>query len=197
MDLIARINQHCADSATQILQHGEELATPLALAAEKLVESLLQDGKILLCADAHGQALASYAASRLLTRLQQARPGLAALHLSGDAGLLAALQATDSLDTAFARQIEVLGHQQDALLLLCSDQPSPALLQAIAAAHERGLMVIALVGPEGAALAAQLQEQDVLLEVHCADPARVHELYLLALHCLCDALDCLLLGVEA
>jgi len=96
----------------------------------------------------------------------------------------------------FARQVKVLGQPGDILLAISTSGNSPSVVQAVAAAHTRSMPVIALTGHSGGVLAEQMQDDDVFLCVPAESSARIQEVHLLAIHCLCDAVDSVLLGVE-
>ena len=120
------------------------------------------------------------------------RGGLAALALSADA--LMATAWPD--DQTLARQVRALGHTGDVLVLISLDGQEPALLQAVQAAHEREMTVLALTGGHGGAVGKQLRETDVHICVPHDRTARIQEVHLLTIHCLCDGVDTLLLGSQ-
>jgi D-sedoheptulose 7-phosphate isomerase len=66
------------------------------------------------------------------------------------------------------------------------------VLDSIIAAHELGIRVVALTGNGGGKMAAALRPEDVHLCVPHKKTARIQEVHLLCLHCLCDAIDTLL-----
>ena len=70
------------------------------------------------------------------------------------------------------------------------------MLKAIEAAHERGMHVIALTGKGGGAVNNVLGEMDVHICVPAKRTARIQEVHLLTIHCLCDLIDSALLGDE-
>jgi len=70
------------------------------------------------------------------------------------------------------------------------------LLQAVQAAHEREMTVLALTGGHGGAVGKQLRETDVHVGVPHERGARIREVQHLVLHCLCDGIDTQLLGEQ-
>ena len=58
------------------------------------------------------------------------------------------------------------------------------------------MKVSAFSGGDGGLLMALLEDEDIHLGVPHESTARIQEVYVLILHCLCDAIDCLLLGVN-
>jgi D-sedoheptulose 7-phosphate isomerase len=189
MPLNQRILDQFQSSILTLTDAVELLAEPIGQATQKLTDCLMQEGKILICGNGASNLLANHAATILTHRLEKDRPGLAAIALSGSG---AAMSDADSPD--FARQISALGHPGDVLLAIASFGQSPAVTHAARAAQERGMIVIALVGGEGGALAEILREEDVLICAPAESAARIHETLVLAVHCICDGIDFLLLG---
>ena len=82
------------------------------------------------------------------------------------------------------------------LLAISTSGNSPNVIEAMKIAHEHEMTVIALTGKSGGRMAELLGPEDVHLCVPAERTARIQEVHLLILHCLCDGIDCLLLGVE-
>lgn len=196
MDLIARIGQHFSDSANLKLEMAGALAAPIALAAERMVNSLLAEGKIMACGNGGSAADAQHFAAELLNRFEIERPGLAAVALTTDSSTLTSIANDYSFDQIFSKQVRALGQSQDVLLAISTSGNSENVVQAIIAAHERGIAVVALTGKGGGKMREILTASDVHICVGAQNTARIQEVHLLALHCLCDAVDCVLLGVE-
>ncbi len=196
MDIVERINRHFSESARLKLQAVDALAQPIARAAHCMARSLLADGKIMACGNGGSAADAQHFAAELLNRFERERPGLAALALTTDTSTLTSIANDYHYDLVFAKQVRALGHSQDVLLAISTSGDSPSVLEAVDAAHERQISVVALTGKKGGALLARLGEGDVSICVPADSTARIQEVHLLTLHCLCDAIDCLLLGGE-
>jgi D-sedoheptulose 7-phosphate isomerase len=196
MDIVARINNHFAESAQLKLQAVRTLAAPIAQAAERMVQCLLNDGKIMSCGNGGSAADAQHFAAELLNRFEIERPGLAGIALTTDSSTLTSIANDYDYDQIFSKQVRALGHANDLLLAISTSGNSRNVMEAIEAAHDRGVGVIALTGRGGGAMAGLLDENDVYICVPATSTARIQEVHLLVLHCLCDAIDCLLLGVE-
>jgi hypothetical protein len=84
----------------------------------------------------------------------------------------------------------------DVLLAISTSGNSPNVVEAITAAHEKGMTVVALTGRDGGKMAAMLGPDDVNICVPSSVTARIQEVHLLCLHCLCDAIDVQLFGVQ-
>ena len=196
MDLIARINQHFTDSAQLKLQAMEVLAEPLARASERMVACLAGERKILACGNGGSAADAQHFAAELLNRFEMERPPLAAVALTTDTSTLTSIANDYDYNEVFSKQVRGLGQAGDLLLAISTSGNSANVIEAINAAHERQVGVIALTGRNGGKIAGLLRDNDVHICVPADRTARIQEVHLLCLHCLCDAIDCLLLGVE-
>jgi D-sedoheptulose 7-phosphate isomerase len=196
MDLIGRINQHFSDSAATKMQAVKVLAEPLARASERMVACLMNEGKILSCGNGGSAADAQHFAAELLNRFEKERPPLSAMALSTDTSTLTSIANDYSYNEVFSKQVRALGHPQDLLLAISTSGNSPNVMEAIKAAHDRQMGVIALTGKQGGKMAGMLKATDIHICVPADRTARIQEVHLLCLHCLCDSIDCLLLGAE-
>ena len=196
MDLKSRIQKHFSDSAHLKLQAMELLADPLARAAERMAKCLRNEGKILSCGNGGSAADAQHFAAELLNRFEMERPPLAAMALSTDTSTLTSIANDYSYNEVFSKQVRALGRSGDLLLAISTSGNSPNVIEAMSAAHERKMGVIALTGKKGGKMAAVLGPNDVHICVPADRTARIQEVHLLCLHCMCDAIDCLLSGVE-
>ena len=196
MPLHDRILGHFQNSAQAKLDTADALAPAIELAARHMVHCLTQGGKILACGNGGSAADAQYFASLMTNRFEQERPGLAAIALTTDTSTLTSIANDLAFDQVFARQVKVLGQPGDLLLAISTSGNSPSVLHAVAAAHTRSMSVIALTGRSGGGMAEQMEGDDVFLCVPVESAARIHEIHLLTIHCLCDAVDSVLLGVE-
>jgi D-sedoheptulose 7-phosphate isomerase len=196
MDLLDRINQHFTDSAQLKLRAMEVLARPLADAAERMVECLMKEGKILSCGNGGSAADAQHFSAELLNRFEKERPPLAAMALSTDTSTLTSIANDYRYEDVFSKQIRALGQPDDMLLAISTSGNSPNIMEAIRAAHDRQMTVVALTGKSGGKIAGMLGPDDVHVCVPADRTARIQEVHLLCLHCMCDAIDTLLLGVE-
>lgn len=196
MDLITRISENFSESAHLKLQAMDALAGPIAAAAERMVQCLKQDGKILSCGNGGSAADSQHFAAEMLNRFERERPGLAALALTTDTSTITSIANDYDYEQVFSKQVRALGHAGDLLLAISTSGNSRNVVAAAHAAHESQMGVIALTGRNGGKLAEVLLPTDIHICVPAQSTARIQEVHLLTLHCLCDAIDCLLLGVE-
>lgn len=196
MDLIARINHHFHESAQLKMRAMDTLAAPIATAAERVTQCLLSDGKVLSCGNGGSAGDAQHFSSEMLNRFETERPGLAAVALTADTSTLTSIANDYDFDQIFSKQVRALGQPNDLLLAISTSGNSRNVIQAIHAAHEREMGIIALTGRSGGQVAELLHPNDIHICVPAENTARIQEVHLLVIHCLCDAIDCLLLGVE-
>lgn len=191
-----RIQQQFFDSADLQYQTAEGLARPIADAAQALIGCITAGGKLLVAGVGGGAALSQHFCAAFVGGFERERPGLAALALSGDSTLVTALAARGGLEQLFAKQVHALGQPGDVLLLIDAQGHEGALRASIDAAHARDMSVVVLGGRTAPALRETLGETDVLVAVPHDRAARVIEMQLLVLHCLCDAVDLQLMGEQ-
>jgi D-sedoheptulose 7-phosphate isomerase len=196
MDHVPRIRAHFADSAQLKLRAAETLAPALSRAANLLTECLLADGKILACGNGGSAADAQHFAAEMVGRFERERPELPAISLVTDTSILSAVANDYSFELVFAKQVRALGTKGDVLLAISTSGNSGNIIAAIDAAHEREMRVVALTGKGGGRVGAMLTPADVHLCVPHERTARIQEVHLLMIHCLCDAVDNTLLGDE-
>ena len=196
MDSIKRIAQHFEASAQLKLSTAHVLAPAIADAAQLMVNCLLADGKILVCGNGGSAADAQHFSAELLNRFEMERPGLACVALTTDSSTLTSIANDFSFEQIFSKQVRALGRKGDVLLAISTSGNSPNIIDAIHAAHERNVHVVALTGRDGGKIGQLMTEHDVHICVGSDITARIQEVHLLTLHCLCDAIDCSLLGVE-
>ncbi|MCM8626899.1 phosphoheptose isomerase [Accumulibacter sp.] len=196
MDLSSRITQHFRDSAQTKLDAAELLALPVARAVELMVGCLLNNGKILACGNGGSAADAQHFAAELVGRFEIERHELAAIALTTDTSILSAIANDYGYQAVFAKQVRALGQSGDVLLAISTSGNSPNVVEAIRAAHDNELRVVALTGREGGTIGEMLGEADVHVCVPAQRTARVQETHLLVIHCLCDGIDHLLMGSD-
>ncbi len=196
MDLIARVAKHFEDSAQTKMEAVELMAAPIAAAIETMTNCLLGGCKILACGNGGSAGDAQHFAAELIGRFEAERQELAALALTTDSSIITAVANDYSFDQIFSRQVRGLGHAGDVLLAISTSGNSNNVIEAIKAAHEQEMHVIALTGKGGGHIGEILRDDDIHLCVPAERTARIQETHLLVIHCLCDGIDALLLGVE-
>ena len=191
-----RIEQQFIDSADLKYQAAQVLAKPIAAGIQALLACVTSGGKVLACGNGGSAADAQHFAAEFVGRFERERPELGALALTTDSSILTAVANDYSYLQIFSKQVRALGQPGDVLLAISTSGNSANVMEAIEAAHEREMTIIALTGKGGGKMGAQLRDTDVHICVPHERTARIQEVHLLVLHCLCDGVDNQLLGEQ-
>ncbi|WP_019450471.1 phosphoheptose isomerase [Cupriavidus sp. BIS7] len=191
---IESIEQHFLDSAETKRIAAALMAPHIDAAVERMVAALTSGNKILVCGNGGSAADAQHFAAELIGRFERERPGLAAIALTTDTSILTAIGNDYDFSVVFSKQVEALGQPGDILLALSTSGDSANVVAAVQAAHQRDMGVVALTGKGGGKIATLLDEFDIHLCAPSDRTARIQEVHLLTLHCLCDGIDEALLG---
>ena len=194
MDIELRIRNHFLDSIETKRNALEELIIPIKHAGNRISDSLLNEGKILSCGNGGSAGDAQHFSAELLNRFEIERPGLPAVALTTDSSTLTAIANDYDYDQIFSKQILALGTNKDVLLAISTSGNSSNIIKAVQAAHERNMQVLSLTGNKGGKLAKLLKGDDIEIRVPSDRTARIQEIHLLVIHCLCDIIDAILFG---
>lgn len=189
MDLIERINQNFQDSISTKQLAADMLAEPIARAAHAMTQCFLNGGKILSCGNGGSAGDAQHFSSEMLNRFEMERPGLPAIALTTDSSTITSIANDYSYELIFSKQVTALGQHGDILLAISTSGNSINVNKAVQAAHERGMLVVGLSGKQGGELGVMLSPTDVEIRVPSDSTARIQEVHLLAIHCMCDLID--------
>ena len=194
MSAADNIRRHFEDSIAVKQASLAVLVSPIAAAAGLLAAALRSGSKILSCGNGGSAGDAQHFAAELLNRFEMERPGLAALALSTDTSTLTSIANDYSYEQVFSKQLSALGRSGDVLLAISTSGNSANIVAAVHAAHERDMRVIGLSGRYGGKLASALHDGDIEIRVPAERTARIQEVHLVVIHCLCDAIDQALFG---
>ena len=192
--LMTRVKNNFQESILTTRNCVEDLAPVIAQAAMLMIQALLSDRKILVCGNGGSAADAQHFSAELLNRFERERPGLPAISLTTDTSTITAIGNDYHFDDIFSKQVRALGQAGDVLLGISTSGNSRNVMRAIEAAHERGIVCVALNGREGGEITGLLGGQDVNICVPGPSTARIQEVHGIIIHCLCDLIDYQLLG---
>lgn len=197
MDAETRVREHFAESIATKQAAALQLSQSITNAGQLMSQALLEEGKILSCGNGGSAGDSQHFSSELLNRFEMERPGLPAVALTTDTSTLTSIANDYAFDDIFAKQVRALGRQNDVLLAISTSGNSENVCRAIVAAHERAMKIVALTGRDGGRVAGLLADDDVEIRVPANRTARIQEVHLLVIHCLCDLIDTTLLGTTA
>ena len=189
MNINEQIIAHFEESIATKRAALETIVPAIKEAGDVIAQRLQNGGKVLSCGNGGSAADAQHFSSELLNRFEMERPPLAAIALNTDTSTLTAIANDYSYDDIYAKQVSALGNAKDVLLAISTSGNSLNIIRAIDMAHERGLRVVALTGRDGGDTAAILEDNDIEIRVPSKRTARIQEVHLLVIHCLCDLID--------
>jgi D-sedoheptulose 7-phosphate isomerase len=191
-----RLLNHFSASIDTKIKASEQLPPFIEHAANMMVASLVSGGKILSCGNGGSAGDSQHFSSEMLNRFERERPSLPAIALTTDSSTVTSIANDYSYNEVFSKQIRALGNPGDILLAISTSGGSKNVIEAIKAAHDREMQVVALTGKDGGDMASLLTNNDVEIRVPSDVTARIQEVHLLVIHCLCDLIDCALFGEE-
>ena len=188
--LITRVKNNFQESILTTRNCMEDLAPIIAQAAAQMIQALLTDRKILVCGNGGSAADAQHFSAELLNRFERERPGLPAISLTTDTSTITAIGNDYHFDDIFSKQVRALGQAGDVLLGISTSGNSRNVIRAIEAAHERGIVCVALNGREGGEITGLLSGQDVNICVPGSSTARIQEAHIFILHYWAWQIEC-------
>lgn len=197
MSHLDRVQQLFKASLETKQQSLAVLPEKITQAADLIVQSLLSEGKVLTCGNGGSAGDAQHFSSELLNRFERERPSLPAVALTTDTSTLTSIANDYSYNEVFSKQVRALGRAGDVLLAISTSGNSKNVIEAIKAAHQRGMKIVALTGRDGGAMRELLKDGDIEVCVPSPVTARIQEVHLLVIHCLCDLIDTQLFGGDA
>lgn len=194
MKLTELVKMNFVESIKLKEEFKEKLLPIIIVAGEMLAGSFDRGGKVLSCGNGGSASDATHFTAEMVGRFQLERDGLAAISLTSDIAVLTAVANDYGYQNLFARQVKALGREGDLLLAISTSGNSQNIIQAIHQAHQSRLRVIALTGGSGGTVATTLKPTDLEIRVPSTITARIQELHILIIHCLCDLVEHLLFG---
>jgi DnaA initiator-associating protein len=187
--MLERIRDSFTESIQTKIDAAEALPESIEKAAEMMVQCLLGGNKILSCGNGGSAGDAQHFSAELLNRYEIERPPLPAIALSCDTSTITAIANDYSYDEIFSKQIFALGQPGDILLAISTSGNSGNIIKAMEAALSRDMTIVALTGKDGGAMAGLMSAGDVEIRIPSNVTARIQEVHLLVIHCLCDNID--------
>lgn len=164
----------------------EEKLKQVGLAAEILSRVLKNGGKVISCGNGGSMSDAMHFAEELTGRFRGDRPALPAMAIS-DPTHLTCVANDFGFEYVFSRYVEAHGKAGDVLLAISTSGNSANVVNAVNAAHERGMVVIGLTGKDG----GQMKN---LCDVNICVPwngysDRIQEIHIKVIHILIEQVE--------
>ncbi|ERP94344.1 phosphoheptose isomerase [Marinobacter sp. ES-1] len=193
-DTEQKINQWFASHMEHTAQAASHAAPAIEQVADAFVNTLLQDGKIVACANGNANVVAQYFCTALLSRFDQERPALPAINLGADATTYSAICRDNRFNDTFSRQVRAVGKPGDLLFVVVDDGHKANLIQAIQAAHDREMSVVVLSAREKSDISSLMHPEDHEIALNDLAPHEAMPLLLVIINALCDLIDHKLFG---
>ena len=193
-NLVDRIRNSFSESIQTKINAADSIINIVAEASEEIVQALLEGHKVLTCGNGGSACDAMHFSSEMLNRYKEERPGLPAIALTADMPTITSISNDYHYSDVFAKQIRAIGHAGDVLLCYTTSGNSNNIVNAIKAAHDKDMVVIAISGKDGGKIVDHLVERDIEVRVPANETARIQETHLLITHCICEIIDYRLFG---
>jgi D-sedoheptulose 7-phosphate isomerase len=189
-----RIEKRFAENTNILNISLHSIAPQMALAAEIIVSSLLNENKLLICGEGSSSFLSQYMASLLINRFETDRPALPAIALTSDISAIFTLNENPYFDETYSRQIYTLGQEKDILIVFLSNELTNVIMHAINAAHEKNMIIILICADTAEEITHYMENHDKIVQIPTNNQSHILEVQLLILHSICDLIDHLLFG---
>lgn len=187
--MLEQIQNNFTESIQTQIAATEAISSAIEQAGMIMVQSLLAGNKMLACGNGGSAGHAQHFCSQLLNRFETERPSLPAISLIAGSATITSIANDSQYDEVFSKQIRALGNNGDILLAISPSGNSRNVLKAVESAVSRDISIIALTGNDGGDIAGLLGEGDVEIRVPSSRTARINEVHLIVLHCLCEIID--------
>ncbi|MBL4941796.1 MAG: phosphoheptose isomerase [Colwellia sp.] len=187
--MLEQIQNNFTESIQTQIAATEAISNAIEHAGMIMVQCLLAGNKMLSCGNGGSASHAQHFCSLLLNRFEAERPSLPAISLVAGSSIITSITNDGQYDELFSKQIRALGNNGDVLLAISTSGNSRNVVKAVESAVSRDMPIIALTGNDGGDIAGLLGENDVEIRVPSSRPARINEVHLIVLHCLCEIID--------
>lgn len=188
-----RISQSIQQSIAvkQAILDNPDLMNRIQLAADRMVESLRNGGKIHFCGNGGSAADAQHLAAELSGRFYFDRPPLNAEALHCNTSYLTAVGNDYGYDMIFERLLRGTAKPGDVIVGISTSGNSKNILKAFEAAKEMQVKIIAMTGETGGAMK---DLADILLNVASKDTPRIQESHIMIGHIICELVETAMFG---
>jgi D-sedoheptulose 7-phosphate isomerase len=183
---LALVRKRIQQSVRVKQRFSDKLLTDVALAAQMIVESYRNGGKLILFGNGGSAADAQHIACELVGRFIKERRPLEAVSLTTNTSTLTSVANDYGYDRVFERQVEAAAKPVDVVVGISTSGDSPGVVRAIKRAKKIGCMTIGMTGQTGGALK---RTTDILLNIPSKDTPRIQESHILLGHIICELVE--------
>lgn len=155
-------------------------------AAELIIDTLKNGGKILVCGNGGSASDAQHFAGEMVgSFLIKNRAGLAVIALNADTSVLTCIGNDRSYEEIFSQQTEALGRAEDVIIGISTSGNSKNIVRAFVRASKMGMKVIAMCGAGG----RMSEMADIAMRVPSTSTPRIQEVHALLIHIICGYVE--------
>ena len=164
----------------------KSISKDIEIAAITCIDTLKNDGKILILGNGGSAADAQHIAAELVGRYKNERKGLAAIALTTDTSIITSISNDYGYENVFERQIQALANEKDVVIGISTGGTSKNVINALSLASSLGCKIIGLSGKNGGEMNTIC---DVNIVVPSEDTPRIQEIHILIGHIICHLID--------
>ena len=151
-----------------------------------IINSLNNNGKLLLCGNGGSAADAQHIAAEFTGKFYYDRPPLFAEALHVNSSFITAVANDYSYDEIYSRLVLAKGKNNDVLIGISTSGNSINIINAMKVAQELKMVTIGLTGETGGEIKSY---SDILLNVPSKDTPRIQEAHILIGHIICEIVE--------
>lgn len=182
---IANIIKSSIDVKERILNDAK-LLLKINEAAELIVKTYKQGGRVFFCGNGGSAADAQHLAAELSGRFYFDRPPLAAEALHVNTSYITAVANDYAYDVIFSREVDAFCKEGDVLVGISTSGNSANVLKAFETAKDKGVLTIAMTGESGGKMASI---SDILINIPSNDTPRIQESHITIGHIICQIVE--------
>lgn len=194
MSELPPITHYLCEAIDAAAANVEIISNHLKPACEAIVNTLLSDRKLIVCANGYSAPIANLLTTCLMHQQEFERPSLPAVNISIDSTTISAIAKDGNYHDVYAKQLRAIGNEGDTMLALSIDGDCSNIVQAIQIAHERGIGIITVIGSNEGKMSAVKQEGDIEIMLSASSVARATEAQLFAINAMCHQVETQLFG---
>ncbi|MFM1755960.1 MAG: hypothetical protein RL621_884 [Bacteroidota bacterium] len=184
LELIKAEIRNSIDVKVEVLNNSKIISQIERLVKDCIV-SLNSGGKIIFCGNGGSFADSQHLAAEFVSRLRFDRAPLASIALGTNSSNMSAIGNDYGYDQVFKREILALANKSDVFIPISTSGNSLNVIEAIEAAKEKGIKVLALTGGNG----GKIKEICETIIVPSLSTEKIQEVHIMVGHILCYLIE--------